>query len=80
MIRQSVFAVSPSETRPILTGVNWRLENGELICIATDIHRFSEGITLTGSDSDTSIESFIPTEENGNDGRFNPSETSATQS
>lgn len=39
MIRQTVFAVSTSETRPILTGVNWRLENGELICVATDSHR-----------------------------------------
>ncbi|MFC0273058.1 DNA polymerase III subunit beta [Metabacillus herbersteinensis] len=41
MVRQTVFAVSTSETRPILTGVNWRLENGELICIATDSHRLA---------------------------------------
>lgn len=41
MIRQTVFAVSTSETRPILTGVNWRLENGELTCIATDSHRLA---------------------------------------
>ncbi|ANB58456.1 DNA polymerase III, beta subunit [Anoxybacillus sp. B7M1] len=41
MIRQTVFAVSTSETRPILTGVNWKVENGELICIATDSHRLA---------------------------------------
>ncbi|WP_226668588.1 DNA polymerase III subunit beta [Metabacillus litoralis] len=41
MVRQTVFAVSTSETRPILTGVNWKLENGELICIATDSHRLA---------------------------------------
>ena len=41
MIRQTVFAVSTSETRPILTGVNWKIENGELICIATDSHRLA---------------------------------------
>lgn len=41
MIRQTVFAVSTSETRPILTGVNWRLENSELTCIATDSHRLA---------------------------------------
>ncbi|WP_017756759.1 DNA polymerase III subunit beta [Calidifontibacillus oryziterrae] len=41
MIRQTVFAVSTSETRPILTGVNWRLENGEIICVATDSHRLA---------------------------------------
>ncbi|WML50367.1 DNA polymerase III subunit beta [Neobacillus sp. PS3-34] len=41
MVRQTVFAVSTSETRPILTGVNWKLENGELTCIATDSHRLA---------------------------------------
>jgi DNA polymerase III subunit beta len=41
MIRQTVFAVSTSETRPILTGVNWKIENGELSCIATDSHRLA---------------------------------------
>jgi DNA polymerase-3 subunit beta len=41
LIRQTVFAVSTSETRPILTGVNWRVENSELICIATDSHRLA---------------------------------------
>ena len=41
MIRQTGFAVSTSETRPILTGVNWKMGNGELICIATDSHRLA---------------------------------------
>jgi DNA polymerase III subunit beta len=41
MVRQTVFAVSTSETRPILTGVNWKVENGELSCIATDSHRLA---------------------------------------
>ena len=41
MIRQTVFAVSTSETRPILTGVNWKVENDELTCIATDSHRLA---------------------------------------
>lgn len=41
MIRQTVFAVSTSETRPVLTGVNWRLENSQLTCIATDSHRLA---------------------------------------
>ncbi|WP_243297319.1 DNA polymerase III subunit beta [Bacillus litorisediminis] len=38
MIRQTVFAVSSSETRPILTGVNWKLSEGVLTCSATDSH------------------------------------------
>ncbi|WP_174734645.1 DNA polymerase III subunit beta [Mesobacillus harenae] len=41
LIRQTVFAVSTSETRPILTGVNWKVENSELTCIATDSHRLA---------------------------------------
>jgi DNA polymerase III subunit beta len=41
MIRQTVFAVSTSETRPILTGVSWQLTDGELTCVATDSHRLA---------------------------------------
>ncbi|WLR50866.1 DNA polymerase III subunit beta [Bacillus tianshenii] len=41
MVRQTVFAVSTSETRPILTGVNWRIENTQLTCVATDSHRLA---------------------------------------
>jgi DNA polymerase III subunit beta len=41
LIRQTVFSVSTSETRPILTGVNWKVENNELVCIATDSHRLA---------------------------------------
>ncbi|RWZ54743.1 DNA polymerase III subunit beta [Halobacillus fulvus] len=41
LIRQTVFAVSTSETRPILTGVHVRMEEGELEFIATDSHRLA---------------------------------------
>ena len=41
LIRQTVFAVSTSETRPILTGVNWQIEEGILSCTATDSHRLA---------------------------------------
>ncbi|MCJ7843498.1 DNA polymerase III subunit beta [Lederbergia sp. NSJ-179] len=41
IIRQTVFAVSTSETRPILTGVNWMVENNRLTCTATDSHRLA---------------------------------------
>ena len=44
-------AISSRTTTPILTGM--KLEASE------------EGIKLTGSDSDISIESFIPSEEDG---------------
>lgn len=41
MIRQTVFAVSTSEIRPILTGVNWEIKEGNLTCVATDSHRLA---------------------------------------
>lgn len=42
MIRQTTFAVSTQESRPILTGVLWQLENNELTFVATDSHRLSQ--------------------------------------
>ncbi|KMK77893.1 DNA polymerase III subunit beta [Alkalihalobacillus pseudalcaliphilus] len=41
MIRQTVFAVSTQETRPVLTGVNLESTHGELVCTATDSHRLA---------------------------------------
>jgi DNA polymerase-3 subunit beta len=41
IIKQTVFAVSTAETRPILTGVNWHLGNKILSCTATDSHRLA---------------------------------------
>ncbi|QFG00617.1 DNA polymerase III subunit beta [Psychrobacillus glaciei] len=41
IVRETVFAVSPSESRPVLTGVHWQVKNGELVCVATDSHRLA---------------------------------------
>lgn len=41
MIRQTGFAVSTSEMRPILTGIMWTLEKGQLKFVATDSHRLA---------------------------------------
>ena len=41
LIRETVFAVSTSESRPVLTGVHWQLKSGELVCVATDSHRLA---------------------------------------
>ncbi|WP_026561637.1 DNA polymerase III subunit beta [Bacillus sp. J37] len=60
MIRQTVFAVSTSETRPILTGVNWKLENGELICIATDSHRLALRKAMINSENQSYYNAVIP--------------------
>lgn len=41
IIRETVFAVSTSESRPALTGVHWEVKEGELVCVATDSHRLA---------------------------------------
>jgi DNA polymerase III subunit beta len=41
IIRETVFAVSASESRPILTGVHWQVQEDELVCVATDSHRLA---------------------------------------
>jgi DNA polymerase-3 subunit beta len=46
IVRETVFAISTSESRPILTGVHWRVKNGELVCVATDSHRLARRKTI----------------------------------
>lgn len=41
IIRQTVFAVSAIEVRPVLTGVNWIIKNDLLTSVATDSHRLA---------------------------------------
>ncbi|WP_106495686.1 DNA polymerase III subunit beta [Lentibacillus sp. Marseille-P4043] len=41
LIKQTVFAISTMETRPILTGVNLKLSNNTLSFTATDSHRLA---------------------------------------
>jgi DNA polymerase III subunit beta len=60
MVRQTVFAVSTSETRPILTGVNWKLEKGELICIATDSHRLALRKAMINTENQSTYNVVIP--------------------
>ncbi|MCM3006571.1 DNA polymerase III subunit beta [Priestia koreensis] len=60
MIRQTVFAVSTSETRPILTGVNWKVEDKILTCIATDSHRLALRKAPVEIDADSSYNVVIP--------------------
>ncbi|MET3683823.1 DNA polymerase-3 subunit beta [Alkalibacillus flavidus] len=52
LIRQTNFAVSTSETRPVLTGVHFKLENNQLELVATDSHRLAS--RQIAMDEDTS--------------------------
>lgn len=44
LIGETVFAVSQHESRPILTGVHFILENQKLLAVATDSHRLSQRV------------------------------------
>lgn len=44
MINETVIAVSNQESRPILTGIHFTIENNKLTAVATDSHRLSQRI------------------------------------
>ncbi|CAM4202473.1 DNA polymerase III subunit beta [Lederbergia lenta] len=60
LIRQTVFAVSTSETRPILTGVNWQIADSVLTCTATDSHRLAMRTAPIDIDPTVSYIAVIP--------------------
>lgn len=59
MIRQTVFAVATTETRPILTGVMWGLENGNLTFVATDSHRLTTRKATVESAAGLSFQNIV---------------------
>lgn len=58
LINETVFAISSQESRPILTGVHFILENGNLTAVATDSHRLSQ--RKLAVDSSLSFNIVIP--------------------
>lgn len=40
-INQTIFATSTQESRPVLTGINFKINNNKLICTATDSYRLA---------------------------------------
>ncbi|CAM3806650.1 DNA polymerase III subunit beta [Alkalicoccus chagannorensis] len=60
LIRQTAFAVSTAETRPILTGIHWGMENAVLTCTATDSHRLAmREAAVEGVDADMSFTNVV---------------------
>ncbi len=60
LIRQTNFAVSTQETRPILTGVHFVLENGQFELVATDSHRLaSRKIELADAPSGLTFRNIV---------------------
>ncbi|GKQ43408.1 DNA polymerase III subunit beta [Companilactobacillus sp. RD055328] len=52
VVNQTVIAVSNQESRPILTGVNLNIKEGNLKAVATDSHRLSQRNVKIDSSSD----------------------------
>lgn len=55
IIEQTAFAASDKETRPILTGVNFKGENRHLECVATDSYRLARKVIEMESDLDFNV-------------------------
>ena len=61
IINQTIFATSTQESRPVLTGINFKIENDILECTATDSYRLaSKKIKLSTAISEN-INIIIPT-------------------
>ena len=42
MVNQTIYATSTQESRPVLTGLNFKIEKDTLECIATDSYRLAK--------------------------------------
>lgn len=60
LINETVFAVSQHESRPILTGVHFVLENNSLLAVATDSHRLSQRIIPVNQAEEQAFNIVIP--------------------
>ena len=60
VIEQTALAVSKHESRPILTGVNFSINQGKLKAVATDSHRLSQRIIPVSVPEDLAFQIVIP--------------------
>ena len=60
IINQTVFATSPSETRPLLTGINFRISGSELEVLATDSYRLARKLVKIDHEIDNDVNIVIP--------------------
>lgn len=60
IIAQTFFATSQNESRPLLTGINFRIENNLLEVIATDSYRLAKKNIVIDKSLDESINIVIP--------------------
>ena len=60
IISQTVFAISTQESRPLLTGINIKINGDILECIATDSYRLAKKIIKLASPVDEEINIVVP--------------------
>ena len=60
IINQTVFATSPSETRPLLTGINFRISGNELEVLATDSYRLARKLVVIDETQENDVNIVIP--------------------
>ena len=60
IVNQTLFATSTQESRPILTGINFKIENDQMECISTDSYRLSKKIIKLDNVVDNLINIVIP--------------------
>lgn len=61
IISQTAFASSTQESRPVLTGINFKIQDSELECVATDSYRLSKKIVNLNCAVENEINIIIPT-------------------
>lgn len=59
MLRQTTFAISNNESRPILTGVSWNLNGDKLKFYATDSHRLAVKEVVVDNKNELSLKSLV---------------------
>lgn len=60
IVNQTIFATSSQESRPILTGINIKIEKNIMECLATDSYRLSKKIINLENDVNNIINIVIP--------------------
>lgn len=60
VINQTVISISTNESRPILTGVNFIVEDNQLVCVATDSYRLSKKIMDVAIQTPEDLNIIVP--------------------
>lgn len=60
MIKQTIFAVSTQESRPLLTGINIKINGNILECVATDSYRLAKKTINLDTPYDDAVDIVIP--------------------